>query len=491
MTDRQPAEVEIVKQIDENLSSPTPLEYGIDEKNDYDQAYLAAPKSTRFYRGVLFQMILFGTLSFVGPSLNDAISNLGGGGLKDPDLANLAQALSSTCTCLVALFGGPIINKIGIKYACTISGFSFFLTGSGFYVNIKYGVQWYLLLAKIVIGVTNGFVYVAESTAMLTYPRAHERGKYIGIWSAMRNSGGILGGAISVGTNYKSSGAGAVSRATYLIFLGFECSGPIWAFLLTPTRKVRRSDGQRVPQSKDISWKKELLALWGHFQHKRTWIVALPSFYSFFFLGTFSTYLATHFSVRARALSSLISTVGAVGLALLYGRYLDSRRFSRHARVWWGMGIVLVPQVAAFIWIGIEWHKYPNKVALDYKLEPGPWARAYFPYLIMFIAGFCFQIYLYWILAAFSNDLKAASRVGGTFRAFETAGQATAFGLVSKSYRAQKTLYFNAALMVPAFIFLLWLVKLMPEEPSEVDDLLVGTKVGEEEREIEEKDVKE
>ena len=49
---------------------------------EVDQAYLNASKSTRFYRGVLFQMILFGALSFVGPAMTDGINNLGGGGLS-------------------------------------------------------------------------------------------------------------------------------------------------------------------------------------------------------------------------------------------------------------------------------------------------------------------------------------------------------------------------------------------------------------------------
>jgi uncharacterized membrane protein YjjP (DUF1212 family) len=37
-----------------------------------------------------------------------------------------------------------------------------------------------------------------------------------------------------------------------------------------------------------------------------TWLIFLPSFYSFFYGGTMGTYLSLHFSVRARALSSLL-----------------------------------------------------------------------------------------------------------------------------------------------------------------------------------------
>lgn len=39
---------------------------------------------------------------------------------------------------------------------------------------------------------------------------------------------------------------------------------------------------------------------------KQTWLVFIPAFYSFFYGGTMGTYLSLHFSVRARALSTLI-----------------------------------------------------------------------------------------------------------------------------------------------------------------------------------------
>lgn len=38
----------------------------------------------------------------------------------------------------------------------------------------------------------------------------------------------------------------------------------------------------------------------------QTWLIFVPSFYSFFYGGTMGTYLSLHFSVRARALSSLL-----------------------------------------------------------------------------------------------------------------------------------------------------------------------------------------
>jgi hypothetical protein len=101
----------------------------------------------QFYRGTLWQMIIFGTLSFCGvssigscfvgphpdlgfsaraqPSMSDAISGLGGGGLSTPYLANAATAAGYATSAAVAFFGGPLINQIGIKNACILAALCF------------------------------------------------------------------------------------------------------------------------------------------------------------------------------------------------------------------------------------------------------------------------------------------------------------------------------------------------------------------------------
>lgn len=79
----------------------------------------------------------------------------------------------------------------------------------------------FLTPSKIVDGFAGGFLYVAETTAMLSYPDHNDRGLFLGIWSAMRNSGSIIGGAINFSTNYSSSGGGGIAWSTYLVFVGF------------------------------------------------------------------------------------------------------------------------------------------------------------------------------------------------------------------------------------------------------------------------------
>lgn len=81
--------------------------------------------------------------------MSDAISNLGGGGLSTPFLANLATSLNAASGFFVALCGGPLINKIGIRWACVMAGAAMPLAGSGYYVSARWGVDWYLLFSRV------------------------------------------------------------------------------------------------------------------------------------------------------------------------------------------------------------------------------------------------------------------------------------------------------------------------------------------------------
>ena len=81
--------------------------------------------------------------------MSDAISNLGGGGLSSPWLANLANSLNYACGFFSTILGGPILNKIGIKWACFIAALAMPLYGSAYYVNARFHVDWYLLTANV------------------------------------------------------------------------------------------------------------------------------------------------------------------------------------------------------------------------------------------------------------------------------------------------------------------------------------------------------
>lgn len=85
------------------------------------------------------------------------------------------------------------------------------------------------------------------------------------------------------------------------------------------------------------------------------------------------------------------------------------------------------------------------------------------PYLVIFVTGYWTQLTLYWILSTLSDEVEVASRAGGVFRAFETAGQAVAYGLSSASHINHVIpLYFNCAVLVLTIPSMALLIRRMP-----------------------------
>jgi hypothetical protein len=100
--------------------------------------------------------------------MSDAISNLGGGGLTTPWLANLANSLSYAMSFISTILGGPIINRIGVKWACFIAALAMPLSGSAYYVNARYGVEWYLIASNV----RTSLISTSETLMELGYQRS-------------------------------------------------------------------------------------------------------------------------------------------------------------------------------------------------------------------------------------------------------------------------------------------------------------------------------
>lgn len=45
-------------------------------------------------------------------------------------------------TSTACFFGGPIVNKLGVKWALVLGSMSFPIQGSAYYCNSKFGNQW-------------------------------------------------------------------------------------------------------------------------------------------------------------------------------------------------------------------------------------------------------------------------------------------------------------------------------------------------------------
>ncbi|PYH45927.1 MFS general substrate transporter [Aspergillus saccharolyticus JOP 1030-1] len=377
----------------------------------------------------LTQMMLLSVQAFCGPAMSDAITGLGGGGLASPQVSNISNAIRYALLAVVCFLGGPIVNKIGVKWALVIGSLSFPIQGSAYYCNSKFGNQWYLILSGAIGGIGTACWYVAEAGAIMTLAPSGARGKYLALWIVSRNLGQLVGGAINLAKNHQDGVDGGVTPDTFIAFVIIECIALPFALLITPFEHVIRSDGTRIVTAETLSSKMELRRIAKTVTSKLIALSALWALWSFFYSGTWSTYLSIYFSVRARALSSLISPffciIGCFGLGFI----LDMKGVSQRRRAQIGLYTVVILNVGVYIWSIIMQVKFnrhdPGTIDWSDSLYPS----AFLPYFFVQTTGPLSQSYMYWLLSSFATDAQENVRNGAAFRCIEAVGQAISYGM--------------------------------------------------------------
>ncbi|OCF62016.1 membrane protein [Kwoniella mangroviensis CBS 10435] len=409
---------------DDNLrikDGALPINASNDAEGDFDM--VAYKRDTPLWKRIkdhsLTQMILLSIQAFCGLAMADAIAGLLGVGWLlllltiSPDtvwvVGTVRNAVSYAALAGVCFLGGPLVNKLGTKWALLIGALTFPLRGASFYTNSKFGNHWFLIVGSFLEGFGTGAWYVAESGTIMSIAPSGARGKYLALWIVSRN----LGQLIEAWPNHIDGVEGGVTPDTYIIFLIIECLAIPFALLISPLDHVVRSDGTRIRVSEKVETAQECRLI------KKTWRSKLicyllygPSGHSS--TGSWSTCLGLYFSVRARALSSLFSPffciVGCFGL----GSILNMKSLSQRRRAQVGLITVVILDAAVYIWsIIMQLRSYRTSSSKP----PGPLS----------------QSYMYWLSSSFATDAQSNVRNGAAFRCMEAIGQAVAYGMKSKT----------------------------------------------------------
>lgn len=308
-----------------------------DRVNDRFEAAMPA-RFIKFYRSVLFQVILVGLVALAEPGIWTAINSLGAGGLAAPWLYNASTALTYGLMIPGCSLAGMLANAVlGNKWTLVLGAVFYTPYASSLYVNNQFGTQWYMLFGAALCGIGASLFWASEGAIAVGYPLPEQRGRYISIWMVLRNGGPLIGGAISCAVNLRhgSRGAGHVSPTTYLILVGVQCIGLPAALLLSPVKRVRRADGSSVPYVKrgETSALKEAKALGRALVTPH--ILALIPVFICGMWGTVvqSNFLATTFSVRTRSLASLLTAILNLSADVISGFCMDWKVLGRDARV--------------------------------------------------------------------------------------------------------------------------------------------------------------
>ncbi|KAF9880289.1 cytochrome c oxidase subunit 1 [Colletotrichum karsti] len=382
----------------------------------------------KWYRSSFYNATILGMCSFAAPGLWGAMNSLGAGGAQEPYLVNTGNALTFCLMIVSCWLTSSIVKYIGIKGALVIGTIGFAPYSAGLYLNNRYGVEWLVILGAAFCGVSAGIFWASEAAIAIAYPEPRNRGRMVAYWLTWTRVGQILGGAINLGLNADRSGAGKVSYKVYLIFIALQACGPFVALLLNNPSKVQRSDGKPVDlKIFDHPWE-EIKATTRTFLNPKFLLLVLWIGQGVYSESIFFTYIALWFSVRARALGSLLSGVVAVISGNLLGLWLDQNQIALKKRARWAFAVIMVTQGAWWIWLTINVTEYRvTQPTFDWS-DPG-FGRG-FGVFIFLVSGFQLNYnFAFFIIGQISESPQETIRLSALLRGTESAWQALSYGL--------------------------------------------------------------
>ncbi|KAG8925701.1 hypothetical protein FRC02_009472 [Tulasnella sp. 418] len=303
-----------------------------------------------WYRSTVVQAVITGGVAFTAPGMWNALNTLGAAGAAEPYLLNAANSLVFGLMGFLSILGGAVIAKLGLKRTLVLGSIGWPLYSASLYTNNRYGNEWFVLVGATTCGLSAGLFWASEGAIILGYPEPTKRGRYLSIWVAFRNAGPIVGGIINLALNYHRKTAGKVGYETYYAMIAIMCLGLPISLLLTPPEKVQRNDGSKVKVVAAQSWSQEIKAVGRLFRTKRTLLMLPVYFSSYFYWGYQSTFTTLNFTIRARALSSLVTQFSGILASILVGLLVDQQRISKRSRARWGFLVSSVLCVATWIW---------------------------------------------------------------------------------------------------------------------------------------------
>lgn len=145
-----------------------------------------------------------------------------------------------------------------------------------------------------------------------------------------------------------------------------------------------------------------------------------------------SSYLSLYFSVRSRALASLVSALAQVLTTLVFGAFLDWTKLSSNRRARYGYLFMMSLIGGCWAWGTVVQIGYTqHKPSLDW--DDAGFGRGWALYIFWSINFSLAYNYGFWLIGLMARDPKEVVRYMSVARAVEAAGQCIASGISSTS----------------------------------------------------------
>lgn len=310
------------------------------------------------------------------------MNSLGAGGLNEPYLVNAANALTFSLMVLSCFFSSIIVHHTSIRFTLFLGTLGFAPYAAGLYLYNKNGTEWFVLFGAALCGLSAGIFWMAQMAVAMSYPEPYNQGRFLGLWLSFCVGGQILGGAISLGLNARRSEGGKIGDNVYLVFIAMQALAPFSALLLTPPEKVQRRDGVTVRLNIPPGNQAELKRVIKLFSSRDFLLIVPLTAASYYTEAVMFTFVTFFFSVRARALCSLLSAIVAIICGNIFGAYLDMKSITLRKRARIAFIFTMAIQGGWWVWMTILVHRYQQFMPV-YDWNDGGFASPFILFLAL------------------------------------------------------------------------------------------------------------
>ncbi|WVQ84172.1 hypothetical protein IAT38_006319 [Cryptococcus sp. DSM 104549] len=407
--------------------------------------YAAAvePVKPFWFRSVTTQAIITGIASFLAPGAYAALAATGAGGLANVEIGNASVAVAYALIVPSALISTGFLSKVGPRLTLAIGAAGYAPYAAALYTNSAFGNQWFLVLGAVICGLTSGLFWVSEGVIISIYSEPARKGRMLAIWQSLYTLSTIIGGFINLFLNLDVKVRGGLRPKTYLVFVALNCVAPFFSMLLSNPKQVQRKDGKPVTGLPDKGFLEEFWLTVKELRDPRIIACCFLWSQSLFIPSWTSTYLAKHFSVRARGLSSIVKPTLTITWFTLMSFVLDRPTLSVRKKLLYTWGFLQTVLVGTCIWLlvlCIQQDRQATVPSWDWA-TPG-FAAAWVPVALATAAQGTAYGYMYYMAGyAFPRgaDKARLSRIIATLRSAESGSAAIAFGINATKLSLHKT----------------------------------------------------
>lgn len=192
---------------------------------------------------------------------------------------------------------------------------------------------------------------------------------------------------------------GTVTNGTYIAFMVLMAAGFILCWGLSDSKYIKRKDGSRVIVIKNPTWKSEFVGLWETLRNDAYIVLLFPMFLAsnWFYAYQFNSVNLAYFTVRTRALNSLLYWLMQMIGAFVFGQLLDMKWFSRPMRA--KINFALLLAITLGVWGGgYAFQKGYTRatVKADTDWTSGNYIGPMFLYMFYGFYDAAFQTCAYW-----------------------------------------------------------------------------------------------